>query len=198
MNIYQEFILTKKLLIYKTINLKVIFILLFSVLLISCEKNNEESSIPNPYFMYSKIDGKDWKVTKYGDVYFTTSYDYSKSRFKLFLAGSDQDLNSICYLMSIRFDFVPTVGRYYFNNIGDTSIESGIIAVYTYYDINNSVNKWSSGGYVDIESITRKNISGKFNFTAKGDANNPSTTNISSGSFDAVYLGGSDKEWPGP
>lgn len=198
MNNSIEFILSEKSPLYKTIKVKVIVILFLSFLLISCENNNDESSIPHPYFMSSKIDGKDWKVTKYGDIYFSTSYDYSKNRFKLSLAGADHDLNSICYLMSIGFDFVPSVGRYYFNNLGDTGVESGIIAVYTYYDINHSVTKWSTGGYVDIESITRKNISGKFNFTAKGDANNPSTTTISSGSFNAVYSGGGDKEWPGP
>ncbi len=172
--------------------------LFLSLFLISCEKDNQENSISNSYFISSKIDGKDWKVTKYGDVYFSTSYDFSKNRFKLSLAGSNQDLNSICNLLSIQFDFVPNIGRYYFNNIGDTGVESGITAVYTYYDINHSVNKWSSGGYVEIESITKKNISGTFNFTAKGDANNPSTTSITSGSFNALYTGGGDKIWPGP
>jgi hypothetical protein len=188
--------LSQKSLIYKTVNLKVTLILFLSFLSFSCENNNEELS--NPYFMCSKIDGEDWKVTKPGDVYFSTSYDYSKNRFKLSLAGADQDLNSICRLTSISFDFVPNVGRYYFNNVGDTSVESGTSAIYIYYDINHFVSKWSTGGYVDIESITKKNIRGTFNFTAKGDANNPSTTNISSGSFNAVYSGGSDKEWLGP
>lgn len=198
MNNKLKFILSEKSLICKTVNLKVTFTLFLSFLLISCEKNNEESSIPNPYFMSSKIDGEDWKVTKPGDVYFSTSYDYSKNRFKLSLAGEDQDLNSICRLTLISFDFVPNVGRYYFNNVGDTSVESGTSAIYIYYDINHFVSKWSTGGYVDIESITSKSISGKFNFTANGDANNPSTTNISSGSFNALYVGGGNKEWPGP
>ena len=95
---------------------------------------------------------------------------------------------TICSYIFIQFDMVPTPGRYYFNNTGSVEAAGGTIAIYSHNVINHLADKWSTGGYVDIESMTNTEVKGTFNFTAKGDATDTTTTVISQGQ---VRCGGS-------
>ncbi len=172
--------------------------LLLILLLSGCEKNNTPKPNSSDYFFEATINNHPWKATGPSSSYFGTSYIYEKNRFILSIGGTDTTLNSACQYMSIGFDFVPKPGRYYFNNDGSDQLDSGIIALYVYTDINHSSDKWSTGGYVDINTLTKDNIKGSFNFTARGDVSDSSLSTITSGSFSAIYTGGNGMTWPGP
>ncbi len=178
--------------------MKQLLLFLICLFFMACEKEPIEPNNSTAYFMSTKINEQNWSVTNFGDAYFTTGYDYVQKKHTLNIRAVNQDLSSLCNQLGISFDFVPKIGRYYFNNIADTNIDSGIIATFTYYAINHSSTKWSNSGYVDIEYNSKDNIKGKFNFTAKGDSSDPSITAITSGSFSVINVGGSGEPWPGP
>ena len=77
-------------------------------------------------------------------------------------------------------------------------LDSGIIAIYSYYNINRVSSKWSNSGYIDIEYISIEEARGSFSFTAIGDATNPEMTTITGGTFKVIYGGSSGAIWPGP
>ena len=76
-------------------------------------------------------------------------------------------------------------------------LSSGITATYAYWSINRHDYKWSSEGYIDINTISIDSISGRFSFKAAGSANNADTTTITDGSFNALYVGSRGKVWRG-
>lgn len=148
------------------------------------------------YYMQAEIDGKQWKVSGVGAARFSADYLQGKDRFAINVHA--KDLNPIATNISFQFDFVPKPGRYIFNNQGSSNLDSGITAVYSYYDTHPVKVKWSESGYIDLESITRSETIGSFSFTAKGDVTNPETTSITKGSFKVTYGGSSGQIWPGP
>jgi hypothetical protein len=172
--------------------------LLFILLVVGCKKNDSPDINSKGYFMSAIINGQPWKVTNFGQAYFGPQYNHSKNSFYINIGSDDQSPNTICRSIAIEFDFVPKMGKYYFNNIAPSQIDSGIIAEYTYNNVNHYSTKWSNGGYVEIESITKDDIKGSFNFTAKGDITDSTTTTITLGSFYVVNVGGGDMPWPGP
>jgi len=138
------------------------------------------------YFMSAEIGGQPWKITQYGASYFATGLNFIPARNYFLIAGADTTTGTICSYIFIQFGVIPTPGRYYFNNTGDVEAAGGAIAIFTHNVINHLADKWSTGGYVDIQSMTDTEIKGTFNFTAKGDATDTTTTVISQGQFDAV------------
>ena len=149
--------------------------------------------------MRAMIDDRGWTaVSDMGRAGFRVDYEPLKQRFSLRVSGANQSPTSICNYIMIGFDFVPKPGRYYFNNNGSWQQDSGIIAIFNYNNLNVPSTKWSTGGYVDVESVSKERILGKFNFTATGDAIDTSTTKITSGYFHAYYSGFSGMRWPGP
>ena len=173
-------------------------ILLLVLFIAGCKREATSDKYPNKYFMSASINGSLWKVSNPGQAYFGAHYDNNKQRYFINIGSEDQNPNSICRSIAISFDFVPKVGRYYFNNIGSAQADSGIMASYSYKKINIISSKWSTGGYVDIEEIRRENIKGKFSFTAKGDSTDSTTISITSGSFFVINVGGNGPPWPGP
>ena len=171
---------------------------ILSLFLLSCKKDNSTNENIQETFMSATIDGQNWKVSNFGDSYFGPNFDYSKNRFLINVGAKDQNPNSICNLILINFDFVPKIGRHYFNNVGSLQLDSGIIATYTHNIANVPVTKYSTAGFVDIEYFTKDIIKGKFNFIAKGNNTDTTISNLTSGSFSAINVGGSNVSWPGP
>lgn len=149
--------------------------------------------------MSAVINGHVWNITNFGDSYFGADLlPYINNSFNIYIGGTNLIQNKICSRLAISFGFVPKIGRYYFNNKGSILSGSGIAASYTYDNVYTSITKWSTGGFVDIDTITKKTIKGRFNFTAKGEMIDTATSTIQLGSFFAVFTGGSGGIWPGP
>jgi hypothetical protein len=167
-------------------------ILLFSV---SCRKHNNNSAnntgvnLDSIYFT-ANVDGATWYLTGPDQAYFMTSFDGQRNT--LLIGGVNKSLataNSGPAMILISFDFIPKRGRYYFNNQGDVQADSGISATYSPGD--NLQPTTSTGGYVDIDSVSKLVVTGSFNFTAVGDAGDSSTSYITLGQFEVLYVGGS-------
>ena len=148
--------------------------------------------------MVTYIDHREWKVTGSNNCYFVADYNYNKKRFLISITRENADPGSFAKRINIGFDFVPKVGRYYFNNTGSIQKDSGTIGSYTYKGQYNDLIKWSSGGYVEITSISKDNIQGTFDFTVNGDAADTSTVALKEGSFKAAYGESIDSVWTGP
>ena len=117
--------------------MKQLLLFLLCLFFMACEKDPIDTDNSTAYFMATKINDQNWSVTNFGDAYFTTGYDYVQKKHTLSIRAINQDLTSIGNQLGISFDFVPKTGRYYFNNIADTNVDSGIIATFTYYTINH-------------------------------------------------------------
>ncbi len=179
-----------------------ILLLIATMVLISCDRDKPEESFPEwQYQMKAKIDNTWWEVSGINNVRFSTEFDYSDNRFRIHINGNNlfcDPPNDYGKKISFEFDFVPVPGRYYFNNEGSVNLNNGIIAIYTFWNVNHHASKWSSDGYIDIATIARNEITGTFSFKAVGDAQNSDTTVISDGIFNAIYGGGTGQLWPGP
>jgi len=152
--------------------------------LVSCKKNNPGPKLTG-YFMSATINGQAWKVTQYGTAYFAS---YTNANMNMLsIMGSDTTKNSsLCRFISISFYTKPTIGTYYFNNAGDVLSVGGTMVTFTYYRGPERIDKWSTGGHVDITSINGNEITGDFTCTVVGDANDTTTTTITNGKFDTV------------
>ncbi len=146
--------------------------------------------------MSAEVNGIPWKTTEPGKAYFM-AYKEGRPRWELLIGGSQTNTDTVANLITISFEFAPKPGRYFFNNQLYITLDSGISANYSHYKVYSSSNKWSTGGFVDIESISKDEITGSFNFTAKGDITDSTTSFIKNGKFDVLYAGG-DIEWTGP
>ena len=146
--------------------------------------------------MSAEVNGTAWKASQPGDAYFM-AYIEGRPRWEILIVGVHKDIDTVANVIDISFDFLPKPGRYYFNNKLDISIDSGVSAFYTYYDINHSSTKWSTGGFVDVDSVSKEEITGSFNFTAKGDITDSTTSSVKNGKFDVSFAGG-NIEWTGP
>jgi hypothetical protein len=171
-------------------------LVILAFILVGCHK--DDSAPKKEYFMSAMINDVWWEVSANNDVGFVTDYDYAKKRFSLLVAGSDPTPNVKYRVIQISFDFVPGKGRYPFNNTGSVQKDSGTIAVLTYKSGPVYSYKWSTEGYVDVDTLTKNYIKGRFVVKFKGDATDTSTTSISKGSFVAPYSGSSGLLWPGP
>jgi hypothetical protein len=171
-------------------------LLILVFIVVSCHK--EDSPPKKEYFMSGIIDGLWWEVNANNDVGFVTDYDYAKKRFSLLLAGSDPTPNVKYRIITFSFDFIPKKGHYPFNNIGSVQKDSGTIAVLTYKLGPDYSYKWSTDGYVDIDTLSKEYIKGKFAVNFKGGANDTTSTAVTRGSFVAPYSGSSGLPWPGP
>ena len=60
------------------------------------------------------------------------------------------------------------------------------MATYLYQSGPQTIDKWSSGGHVDISMINDNEIEGDFSYTLVGDANDTTTTKITNGKFDVI------------
>lgn len=170
--------------------------LLVVLIAAGCKKNVSQGAGNNQYYLGAIIDGKPWEV--FGQAGFSADYFYDKSRFRITIGAGDQDTATIPTSIEINFDFVPKPGTYYFNNTGSVELDSGTIAIYTYHYINIDRYKWSTGGYVKIDSFTKDVIKGTFSFTAQGDITDTTTSYINNGQFYVGYSGGSGAVWTGP
>jgi hypothetical protein len=177
-------------------------ILIATLALLSCLRFNSDQSIPQGhYFMKAGIDSKIWETEGQDKVIFDADFNFNDNRFTIGLGGNNLFCNppdDYGKMISFSFGFVPVPGRYFFNNKRDLSLDSGITATYAYWNVNRHDYKWSSEGYIDINTISIDSISGRFSFKAAGSANNADTTTITDGSFNALYVGSSGKVWRGP
>lgn len=175
------------------------YLALLLILVLGCKKaNNNDASIKQYYFT-AETDGQLWHVNKVGEIGFGAIYSEFKKRFQISILANDQDTTTKTSFISISFDFLPKLGRYYFNNNGPQQLDSGIIATYNYRRNGLNTNKWSTSGYVDIDFFTRDEMKGTFWFTSKGDLNDPTLSTTQLGSFYVPYLGGSGSvQWTGP
>jgi hypothetical protein len=171
-------------------------LLILALVLVSCHK--DETPPEKEYFMSAMIDDVWWEVSANNEVGFVTDYDYAKKRFSLLVSGSDPTPNVKYRVITISFDFVPRKGRYLFNNTGSVQKDSGTIAVLTYKFGPVYSYKWSTEGYVDVDTLTKDFIKGRFAVKFKGDASDTATTSITKGSFVAPYSGSSGLPWGGP
>jgi hypothetical protein len=170
-----------------------IFVLLLLTSL-GCRKNNDASNNNGvelkSIYLSAVVDGAVWDVKGSDQAYFETISDGQRNT--LLIAGINNSLapaNGAAPMIFISFDFIPKLGRYYFNNQGDVQSDSGTSA--TYSPGGNSQPKWSTGGYVDIDSVSEQVITGAFNFMAAGGSSDTTATIITQGQFEVLYVGGS-------
>jgi hypothetical protein len=180
--------------------LKALVILVYFSIFIGCEKDDKmthEKSKPY-YFMSAFIDNVNWSTS--GDFnahFYTTNF---MGKYSMSVIGDNINIdpkpldNGKRIIFS--FGFMPKPGKYNFKNEGSLQLDSGIIAIYTYWNQNHFDTKWSNDGYIEIKSISRDSISGTFSLTVKGDPTNNEITKISDGEYNAKYDNGYGF-WPG-
>ena len=171
-------------------------VLLLGLIFISCHK--DETPVKKEYFLSAIIDGLWWERSANNDVGFATDYDNIKKRFRLNIVASDPTPNVKYRIITIGFDFVPKKGHYVFNNTGSLQNDSGIIAIITYRFGPDYSYKWTVDGYVDVDTLTKEYVKGKFAARFRGDATDTSITTLTNGLFVAPYSGSSGLPWPGP
>lgn len=161
-------------------------LLLLSVLVGAGCKNNSPAPQSASYFMSATINGKAWQVKGYGTAYFAI-YTNSPTGNMLSIMGSDTTKDdTLCRFMSLSFYSKPKIGTYYFNNNGSILAVGGVMATYLYDRGPQTIDKWSTGGHVDISLINDNEIKGDFSCTLEGDANDTTTTTITNGKFDVI------------
>ena len=169
------------------------------ILAIGCKEGGDDATQPKQYYFAAETDGEQWRVSTVGQRYFGARYDDVKRRFTISVAGYDQDTGTRTTGVIISFDFLPRLGRYYFNNTGSVQPDSGVIGTYLYRRNGAERAKWSTSGYVDIESFTRDEMKGSFLFASRGDATDSTVSVTQSGSFYVPYGGGGGSvQWTGP
>jgi hypothetical protein len=166
-------------------------LLLLLLLSIGCSKEKDKDSLEtDPYYLSAIIDKTFWKVEGFGTVSYVAPYDYNNNRYEIIIVAGKL---STAYdkIISFHFNFLPPLGKYFFNNEGVECSDSCITAGYVYWDANHNDHvKYSDEGYIEITSISCRSLSGFFSFTAKGYGSDSDTSYINEGRFNAAYGGG--------
>jgi len=177
------------------------------VFLAACHKNDAPPApIPDPYFIkanFNEIPVKFSNNQQFDFAHFGASLKDDKS-WRIIIDGEEQELDTVCHYISLTFNYVPNVGRHLIDNsfLNLPSSEPWVTAYMTSYNrtLGNSDVRYGLDGYIDIVSISKEEIKGSFEFHARGNyVNDSSTVTVTAGSFYVKNKGGSvSGNWPGP
>jgi hypothetical protein len=183
---------------------KILVVLLFVLTFNSCKKT--DNSVPD-YFMTAQINGMSWSADKdYGVAQLDYNYDAQAHFLWIWSQTYNPLANAIRYQIGIHVNNPVSKGKYYFNNNGIEMNAIGGVSGSVYGWKKNSTDDYFSGhsinGFVEITNLTKKDISGVFEFTAVTEKSSTDLGNetifITNGKFHVPINGVTGKEWDGP
>jgi hypothetical protein len=187
-------------------NLTSLSLLLVLFFLYGCSKQNVVEQKPNPWFIKATFNGTPWqltaeKPTPFSALTFQASLNPTNKRWSIHILTDKNNSDTVCRGIWISFDYVPTVGKHYFNNVPLSYLpEGGMLGYYSYYNTvsNTWDNRYSKDGYVEITSISRDELKGNFSFNSIAQSStDTAVVAITSGAFYLPFTAGSDY-WTGP
>jgi hypothetical protein len=169
-----------------------------------CTKKNVLDKRPSPYFIKASFNGIQREITEntqFSYLSFQAQLNRYNNRWRINMISDNDDKDTICRGIWISFDYVPTVGKHYFNNLPLSSLpDSGMIGYYTYFNTisDGPQARYTKDGYVDVTEIGRDDFKGTFTFNAVAESSTDTTViAVTKGSFYLHNYGGGDN-WPGP
>ncbi|MDJ1470278.1 hypothetical protein [Xanthocytophaga flava] len=189
--------------VFKSIDKIILFIGLLACIFISCSKELER---PN-YYMRAQINDMDWSADRnYGVA--QLDYDYTANAHYLSIWSQTENplIDGIRYQISISVNLPVAKGVYFFNNNGSIMAANG--------GVSGAVNGWkrngtedyfighSINGHIDITSLSKDNVGGKFEFVAvipkSSSLGGNDSIVIKNGEFLVPINLVSGKAWEGP
>jgi hypothetical protein len=177
--------------------------LYLTIFLFGCHKN-PAPKMPDPNFIQARFNGVLRKFTEgtlSSSARMVAELKHADNSWRITLLGNNPDGDTSCVGIVITFDYVPKVGRHYFNNrpLSYLLADTGLLCDYSYVSplYGFSETRYSMDGYVDVTSISRDNIQGSFMFHAVLATSDTTIVPVTDGLFYLHYLEGSDN-WPGP
>src|SRR6476620_4500523 len=112
-----------------TRNLVSILVLLMACSHWSCIKSGSPSNEAKAYFIKAKFNNVPWEIRKNGQASFQADLDTYRNRWILRILSDNGEANTTCRGIWFTFDYMPTVGKHFFNNDPLSYLpDSGLIA----------------------------------------------------------------------
>jgi Family of unknown function (DUF6252) len=172
--------------------------------LYGCVKDNSHVQTPSPYFIEAEFNDTKRVITEnsaFNFARFSAELNHNDNRWSIHILSDNVEQDTVCRGIWITFDYVPKVGRHYFNNSPLSFLpKSGLIGIYSYYNTigNTWQTRYTKDGYVDVTEINRDEMKGTFTFNATTESiTDTAIVAVTKGSFYLHNYGGSDY-WPGP
>ena len=179
-------------------------VFLFFLLLSSC--GEADDSVPD-YFMTAQVNGMNWSADKnYGVA--QLDYNFHANAHYLWVWSQTYNPlpNGIRYQIDILVNNPVSKGKFYFNNNGGEMNEIGGVYGGVHGWRKNSVDDYFSGhsinGFIEITDLTKRDISGVFEFTAVTGKSSTDLGNdtifVADGNFHVPITSVTGKPWGGP